>query len=244
MKALKAQSSPCKPQAKPRRVRSRPRLQQTMASYSSPPTYKPSSYAAAQNPDVYAEEYDWVVNKLRARGFKTLQDRQAEAEELRKQRLAAWEVEKQRRRAAGENPDKPDDAEANPTWWKDMKSLPGAEADKGSDEKPFDLMTDEEKEEKKIRDKWGGTLAEQVPISDLRTLNTKGYIPRSQATCFRCGEKGHWSRDCPSSAKNQMQARGEEEGILGKNRSELRGRDARMYDKQMMDRKERQHYGR
>ena len=51
-----------------------------MASYSSPPTYKPSTYAAAQNPDVYAEDYDWVINKLRARGFKTLQDRRAEAE--------------------------------------------------------------------------------------------------------------------------------------------------------------------
>ena len=75
-----------------------------MASYSSPPTYKPSTYAAAQNPDVYAEDYDWVINKLRARGFKTLQDRRAEAEEQRKQRLAAWEAEKQRRRAAGENP--------------------------------------------------------------------------------------------------------------------------------------------
>ena len=71
-----------------------------MASYSSPPTYKPSTYAAAQNPDVYAEDYDWVINKLRARGFKTLQDRRAEAEEQRKQRLAAWEAEKQRRRAA------------------------------------------------------------------------------------------------------------------------------------------------
>ena len=73
-----------------------------MASYSSPPTYKPSTYAAAQNPDVYAEDYDWVINKLRARGFKTLQDRRAEAEEQRKQRLAAWEAEKQRRRAAGD----------------------------------------------------------------------------------------------------------------------------------------------
>ncbi len=214
-----------------------------MASYSSPPTYKPSTYAAAQNPDVYAEDYDWVINKLRARGFKTLQDRRAEAEEQRKQRLAAWEAEKQRRRAAGENPDQPGDQEKNPSWWKDMKSLPGAQADEKKDEKPWDLMTDEEKEEKKIRDKWGGTLAESVPISDLRTLNTKGYIPRSQATCFRCGEKGHWSRDCPQSAKNQMQAKGNDEGILGRNRADLRGRDARMYDKRMLEQRERNHYG-
>ena len=65
-----------------------------------------------------------------------------------------------RRRAAGENPDQPGDQEKNPSWWKDMKSLPGAQADEKKDEKPWDLMTDEEKEEKKIRDKWGGTLAE------------------------------------------------------------------------------------
>ena len=59
-------------------------------------------------------------------------------------------------------------------------------------------MTEEEKEEKKIRDKWGGTLAESVPISDLKMLNSKGYIPRSQATCFRCGEKGHYIQHCPT----------------------------------------------
>ena len=86
-------------------------------------------------------------------------------------------------------------------------------------------------------------MAESVPISDLRTLNTKGYIPRSQATCFRCGEKGHWSRDCPQSAKNQMQAKGADEGILGRDRADLRGRDARMYDKRMLEQRERNHYG-
>ena len=194
--------------------------------------------------DMYAEDYDWVINKLRARGFKTLQDRRAEAEEQRKQRLAAWEAEKARREAAGESMDQADDAEKNPSWWKELGQLPGAEKEAPSDAKPFDLMTEEEKEEKKIRDKWGGTLAESVPISDLKALNTKGYIPRSQATCFRCGEKGHWSRDCPQSAKNQMQQKGEDEGILNKNRSELRGRDARMYDKALLDKRERAHYNR
>ena len=194
--------------------------------------------------DIYAEDYDWVINKLRARGFKTLQDRRAEAEEQRKQRLAAWEAEKVRREAAGESMDQADDAEKNPSWWKELGQLPGAEKEAKSDAKPYDLMTEEEKEEKKIRDKWGGTLAESVPISDLKALNTKGYIPRSQATCFRCGEKGHWSRDCPQSAKNQMQQKGEDEGILNKNRSELRGRDARMYDKALLDKRERAHYNR
>ena len=64
-----------------------------------------------------------------------LQDRRAEAEEQSKQRLAAWEAEKQRRRAAGENPDQPGDQEKNPSWWKDMKSLPGRKLMK-EDEKP------------------------------------------------------------------------------------------------------------
>mmetsp|Transcript_24440 Transcript_24440/g.73348 ORF Transcript_24440/g.73348 Transcript_24440/m.73348 type:complete len:222 (-) Transcript_24440:30-695(-) len=195
------------------------------------------------NPDIYAEDYDWVINKLRARGFKTVQDRRAEAEEQRKARLAAWEAEKARRYAAGESQNQQGDDEKNPSWWKDMKQLPGYEREDKPAEKPYELMTDEEKEEKKIRDKWGGTLAESVPISDLKMLNSKGYIPRSQATCFRCGEKGHWSRDCPQSAKNQMQQRGEEEGILNRNRSELRGRDARMYDKALMEKRERQHFG-
>ena len=204
---------------------------------------RPVGFAGEQ--DAYAEDYDWVINKLRARGFKTLQDRRTEAEQQRKARLAAWEAEKERRRLAGESLDKLEEEEKNPSWWKDLGSLPGAEkAEAKEGEKPWDLMSEEEKEEKKIRDKWGGTLAESVPISDLKMLNTKGYIPRSQATCFRCGEKGHWSRDCPQSAKNQMQQRGEDEGILNKNRSELRGRDARMYDKALMEKRERAHYSR
>lgn len=205
----------------------------------------PGGYSGDKH-DIYSEDYDWVVNKLRARGFKTLQDRRSEAEEQRKQRLAAWEAEKERRRLAGESIEQKEDAEKNPSWWKELSNLPGSEkkGDDDMDEKPFDLMSEEEKEEKKIRDKWGGTLAESVPISDLKMLNTKGYIPRSQATCFRCGEKGHWSRDCPQSAKNQMQQRGEDEGILNKNRSELRGKDARMYDKALLDKREQAHYNR
>ena len=217
-----------------------------MSTYQSRPMqYQTPIASGGAGHDIYSEDYDWVINKLRARGFKTLQDRRAEAEEQRKQRLAAWEAEKERRRAAGEQMEQSGDVEKNPSWWKELSNLPGSEK-KGpdGDEKPFDLMTEEEKEEKKIRDKWGGTLAESVPISDLKMLNTKGYIPRSQATCFRCGEKGHWSRDCPQSAKNQMQQRGEDEGILNRNRSELRGRDARMYDKALMEKRERAHYNR
>ena len=63
-----------------------------------------------------------------------------------------------------------------------VRFRPGAERkdNLGDGELPFELMSEEQKEEKKIRDKWGGTLAESVPISDLKMLNTKGYIPRSQ----------------------------------------------------------------
>mmetsp|Transcript_15652 Transcript_15652/g.48515 ORF Transcript_15652/g.48515 Transcript_15652/m.48515 type:complete len:215 (-) Transcript_15652:38-682(-) len=207
-----------------------------MASYTFSMSANPTPAA-----DPYAEDYDWVINKLRARGFKTLQDRRAEAEEQRKQRLDAWEAEKARRRAMGEHENQQGDEEQNPSWWKELGQLPGAEKPKADETKPYDLMTDEEKEEKRIRDKWGGTLAESVPLSDLKTLNTKGYIPRSQATCFRCGEKGHWSRDCPQGAKAMMEARGNEESMLGRDRQELRGRDARMYDKQLMTQREQQH---
>ncbi|KAJ8613562.1 hypothetical protein CTAYLR_002210 [Chrysophaeum taylorii] len=102
-----------------------------------------------------AEEYDWVISKLRARGFKTLQDRRIEAEEQRKARLAAWEAEKSRR--AGE----PAVAqENNPSWWSDLKTLPGAQGEYKKDDIPEDLLTDEQKEERRIREKWGGTLAE------------------------------------------------------------------------------------
>ena len=40
-----------------------------------------------------------------------------------------------------------------------------------------------------------------------------------------------------------MQAKGNDEGILGRNRADLRGRDARMYDKRMLEQRERNHYG-
>ena len=38
-----------------------------------------------------------------------------------------------------------------------------------------------------------------------------------------------------------MEARGNEESMLGRDRQELRGRDARMYDKQLMTQREQQH---
>lgn len=187
-----------------------------------------------------AEEYDWVINKLRARGFKTLQDRRAEAEEQRKARLAAWELEKARRAALGEDLMQQNEGDANPAWWSDLKALPGAKGEWKKDELPEELMTEEQKEEKRIRDKWGGTLAESVPISDLKTISEKGYIPRSQSTCFRCGEKGHWSRDCPQNIKNHVKR--DDDDILAKDRSQLRGREARMYDKALMEKRERAHY--
>mmetsp|Transcript_1378 Transcript_1378/g.3535 ORF Transcript_1378/g.3535 Transcript_1378/m.3535 type:complete len:219 (+) Transcript_1378:1-657(+) len=187
---------------------------------------------------VGSEEYDWVINKLRARGYKTNQDRRAEAEEQRRARLTAWEAEKARRLAAGEPLTAPGDQD--PSWWSDLKNLPGHV--EGKAEIPEELMTEDQKEEKRIRDKWGGTLAETVPISDLKTISEKGYIPRSQSTCFRCGEKGHWSRDCPHNAKNYIK-RDDTDDILNKDRSQLRGREARMYDKALMEKRERAHYG-
>mmetsp|Transcript_12567 Transcript_12567/g.50514 ORF Transcript_12567/g.50514 Transcript_12567/m.50514 type:complete len:225 (-) Transcript_12567:172-846(-) len=194
---------------------------------------------------IAGEEYDWVINKLRGRGFKTLQDRRAEAEDQRKQRLAAWEAEKARRAAAGEAAHQGGDDEKNPKWWTDLKALPGAGGAPGASTKledmPDDLLTEEQKEEKKIRAKWGGTLAESVPLSDLKTISERGYIPRSQATCFRCGEKGHWSRDCPLSVRAQLMRR-DDDDILSKDRSQLRGRDARMYDKALLDKREKDHY--
>ena len=83
-----------------------------------------------------------------------------------------------------------------------------------------------------------------LAASDVRLFASPPLSDRDEITCFRCGEKGHWSRDCPQSAKNQMQQKGEDEGILNRNRSELRGRDARMYDKALLEKRERAHYGR
>mmetsp|Transcript_5788 Transcript_5788/g.8223 ORF Transcript_5788/g.8223 Transcript_5788/m.8223 type:complete len:166 (+) Transcript_5788:136-633(+) len=153
-------------------------------------------------------EYDWVINKLRSRGFKTLQDRRNEAEGARRSRLIAWEAEKARRLAAGEC-----SIDKKPGWWGELKVLPGAERDEVCI--PEELMSEEQLEEKKLREKWGGTVAENVPISDLKIISEKGYIPRSQATCFRCGEKGHWARDCPRNHRNQQQI-SEELRILSK----------------------------
>ena len=89
---------------------------------------------------------------------------------------------------------------------------------------------------------------EAVAAGQPRTDATRSHCRqlihfRHGSSCFRCGEKGHWSRDCPQSAKNQMQAKGNDEGILGRNRADLRGRDARMYDKRMLEQRERNHYG-
>lgn len=159
------------------------------------------------------EEYDWVINKLRSRGFKTLQDRRYEAEEQRK-------------------------ASEPPTWWSDLRTLPGgATSGRKLEDIPDEFLNEEQREEKRIREKWGGTLAETVPISDLKTISEKGYIPRSQSTCFRCGQLGHWSRDCPMNTRRKP-----EEDILTKDRSALRGRDARMYDKALLEKREREHY--
>ena len=58
-----------------------------------------------------------------------------------------------------------------------MKSLPGAQADEKKDEKPWDLMTDEEKEEKKIRDKWGGTLGRVGADFRLADAEHEGLHP-------------------------------------------------------------------
>lgn len=185
------------------------------------------------------EEYDSVIQKLRSRGYKTLQDRRAEAEEQRVARLAAWEAEKARRAANGEDTSNMTREDGKPSWWGDLKALPGAAKDQK--EIPEELMTEEQKEEKRLRDKWGGTLAESVPISDLKTISEKGYIPRSQATCFRCGQKGHWSRDCPQNVKN-LRDRGDD--ILSRDRNQLRGRDQRKYDKAYIDQQEKLHYGR
>eukprot|EP00633_Aureoumbra_lagunensis_P011167 CAMPEP_0197331996 /NCGR_PEP_ID=MMETSP0892-20130614/13770_1 /TAXON_ID=44058 ORGANISM="Aureoumbra lagunensis, Strain CCMP1510" /NCGR_SAMPLE_ID=MMETSP0892 /ASSEMBLY_ACC=CAM_ASM_000538 /LENGTH=183 /DNA_ID=CAMNT_0042830285 /DNA_START=132 /DNA_END=681 /DNA_ORIENTATION=+ len=106
-------------------------------------------------------EYDWVINKLRSRGFKTLQDRRNEAEGARRSRLIAWEAEKARRLAAGEC-----SIDKKPGWWGELKVLPGAERDEVCI--PEELMSEEQLEEKKLREKWGGTVAENVPISDLK----------------------------------------------------------------------------
>ncbi|KAJ1451812.1 hypothetical protein M885DRAFT_528664 [Pelagophyceae sp. CCMP2097] len=185
-------------------------------------------------------DYDWVINKLRARGFKTLQDRKAEAEAARQARTIAWEQEKQRRADDGEDMrDKTVmDSKDDPSWWHDLKALPGAEK-KTTDFTPQDTLTDEQREEKKIRDKWGGTLADNFPLSDLKIIADKGYIPRSQATCFRCGEKGHWSRDCPS---NTRQAPSDD--ILDRDRGGLGTRDRRTYDKALGSKREDAHFNR
>mmetsp|Transcript_135 Transcript_135/g.380 ORF Transcript_135/g.380 Transcript_135/m.380 type:complete len:220 (-) Transcript_135:251-910(-) len=186
-----------------------------------------------------SHEYDWVIEKLRGRGFATLQDRRAEAEAQRKARLAAWEAEKAARAAAGEDTSAMTRADGKPSWWGELKALPGAARDEK--ETPEHLLSEEQLEEKRLRDKWGGTLAESVPISDLKTISEKGYIPRSQSTCFRCGQKGHWSRDCPLAQKNRFKEEGD---ILSKDRNNLRGRDVRRYDKANLDQQERAHYGR
>lgn len=175
------------------------------------------------------EQYDSVINKLRARGFKTVQDRRIEAEQQRKARLAVWEAQ----RASGELPPPSTD----PRWWNELKALPGSKMPER--EIPEELMTEEQKEEKRIREKWGGTLADSVPISDLKTISEVGYIPRSQSTCFRCGEKGHWSRDCPLNSRFNRE---DPDDILTRDRSQLRGRDARVYDKTLLDKREKAHY--
>ena len=201
------------------------------ATVSAPPSFTSGTGGSS-------EEYDWVIQKLRSRGFQTLQDRRAQAEEQRKARLAAFEAEKARRVANDEDTSDMVDDQGKPRWWGDLKALPGAERQRA--EIPDELLTEEQREEKRLRDKWGGTLAESVPISDLKTISEKGYIPRSQSTCFRCGEKGHWSRDCPHNHKFQ---RPQDSDILSKDRNNLKGREARVYDKAITDIKEKEHFG-
>ena len=98
-----------------------------------------------------------------------------------------------------------------------MKSLPGRQADEKKDEKPWDLMTDEEKEEKKIRDKWGGALAPSAPpylgLAHAEHEGPRAPVPGYLFSVRREGPSAA-AADCPQSAKNQMQAKRADEGIL------------------------------
>ncbi|KAL9244268.1 hypothetical protein vseg_018064 [Gypsophila vaccaria] len=39
-------------------------------------------------------------------------------------------------------------------------------------------------------------------VPKIETTDNKGYGVRTGSSCFKCGEEGHWARDCPTTSSN------------------------------------------
>ena len=76
-------------------------------------------------------------------------------------------------------------------------------------------MTDEEKEEKKIRDKWGGTLAESCPDLGLADAEHEGLHSPVPGYLFPMWREGSLVSGLPAVGEESDAGQGNRRGHIG-----------------------------